>query len=117
MTTLGTRIKTARGLKNLTQEALAVHVGVARATLASWEIDRASPGAQELARLSEVLAVTVDYLVKGPGDSEEEGPLDWPEGVKFLRRASEKLTDDMKRKMIRAMEQFLEEDKPDPKDQ
>ena len=117
MSTLGSRIKAARSLRKLTQEMLAAKIGVARATLASWETDRWSPGPEELARLSEVLAVTVDYLVKGSDTSGEEEPLDWPEGVKFLRRASEKLTDDMKRKMIRAMEQFLEEDKPDPQDQ
>lgn len=112
--TLGRRIRAARRLKELTQEELGRQINVARATLASWEIDRAEPSADDLVALAARLGVTVDYLLGAPEQkAATEDPLDWPAGVAFLRRAQSELTPEMKQKVIKAMEQFLEDDNAD----
>lgn len=75
-----------------------------------------SPSPQVLKALASVYGVSYEYLMQlagyldpGKVDTVEE---DWPEGVNFIRRASKELTPEMKRKMIRAMQQFLEDDEP-----
>ena len=77
-----------------------------------------SPSPQVLKALATVYGVGYEFLMQRAGyleqgnvDSVEE---EWPEGVRFIRRAAKELTPEMKRKMIRAMQQFLEDDKPDP---
>lgn len=110
---LGRRIRAARRAKEWTQEELARRINVARPTIASWETDRAEPGADDLVALGARLGVTVDYLVGSPEPSAPGSAIDWPAGVAFLRRASTELTPEMKRKMIKAMEQFLEDDNAD----
>lgn len=78
-----------------------------------------SPSPTVLEALATAYGVSYEYLMElagyfkpGKVDEIEES---WPEAVQFLRRASKELDPEMKRKMIRAMKQFLEEDTPDPK--
>ncbi len=75
-----------------------------------------SPSPAVLEALATAYGVSYEYLMElagylKPGKSDEIEES-WPEGVQFLRRASKKLDPEMKRKMIRAMQQFLEEDTP-----
>ena len=77
-----------------------------------------SPSPSMLKALAAAYGVSYEYLMELAGYLEpgkvEAIEEEWPEGVQFLRRASQKLTPEMKRKMIRAMKQFLEDDDPDP---
>lgn len=73
MGTLGTRLKSLREGKELTQVELASMIHVNRATLANWEIDRATPDADTLQQLADVFGVSVDYLL-GRTDIREPGP-------------------------------------------
>ncbi|NLP27155.1 MAG: helix-turn-helix domain-containing protein [Clostridiales bacterium] len=61
--TIGSRVRDLRDSQGLTQEALAAKLGVARATLASWETGRRSPDAETLKKLASVLQTTTDYLL------------------------------------------------------
>jgi len=68
--------------------------------------------------LARVYDVEYEYFMQLAGYLEQHQDVaeleqEWPEGVAFLRRASKQLTPAMKRKMIRAMQQFLIEDEPD----
>lgn len=131
MQDLGRRIRATRILRGLTQQDLAEMVHVDRTTVTAWELAHRKPDPVDLGRLADALGTTIDWMVTGrdgivvaseikganpkaSSDDRSEANLDWPEGVQFLRRASKELTPDMKRKVIRAMEQFLEEDKTSP---
>jgi len=61
----GARIRAARVHAGLTQEELAVAVGVSRSAVAQWETDRAGQVGGNLARIAEVLSVSVGHLLTG----------------------------------------------------
>ena len=58
---------------NLTQEALAEQVGVARQTIVKWEAGESAPDLEAAGRLAEALEVSLDDLVNAP---EGEIPAD-----------------------------------------
>jgi len=60
-----------RKRKNMTQEALAEQVGVARQTVVKWEAGESAPDLETAGRLAEALEVTLDDLVNMP-----EGEMD-----------------------------------------
>ena len=51
---------------NLTQEALAERVGVARQTIVKWEAGESAPDLETAGRLAEVLGISLDDLVNAP---------------------------------------------------
>lgn len=57
------RIKSARQKKNLTQAQLAAALNVGRTTVTMWETSSQSPDKDALVRLSQLLNVSVDYLL------------------------------------------------------
>jgi transcriptional regulator with XRE-family HTH domain len=61
----GERIRSARMAAGMTQEALAREVGVTRSAVAQWETDRAGQIGGNLARIAEVLGVSVGHLLTG----------------------------------------------------
>lgn len=63
MDTLGEKIKRLRTQENMTQEELAQRLGVARATVASWEINRREPDYATLRKIASIFGVTIDYLL------------------------------------------------------
>jgi transcriptional regulator with XRE-family HTH domain len=65
LTTAGARIKAARIQAGLTQEDLAREIGVSRSAVAQWETDRAGQIGGNLARIAEVLAISVGHLLTG----------------------------------------------------
>ena len=67
----GDRIRAARVAAGYTQEALAREVGVTRSAVAQWETDRAGQVGGNLARIAEVLGVSVGHLLTG---GSREGP-------------------------------------------
>ena len=74
---IGKNLQKLRKQKNLTQEALAEAVGVARQTIAKWENEESTPDLEMSGRLAEALAVTLDDLVNAP-----EGELDSRPGMR-----------------------------------
>jgi transcriptional regulator with XRE-family HTH domain len=62
---MGTRIRTARRERGLTQDELADRVGVSRSAVAQWETGRTGQVTGNLSRIAGVLEVNVEYLMYG----------------------------------------------------
>ena len=60
---LGRRILECRQNKNVTQEELAVRIGITPQALSKWERNQSLPDTALLADLCRVLGVSVDYLL------------------------------------------------------
>ena len=58
------RIRKIRAEQGVSQEALAELLDVSRQTISKWENGKVRPSADNLARLSQALGVSVDALVK-----------------------------------------------------
>lgn len=67
--TLGEKLKEARNLSGLSQEQLADKLNVSRSAVAKWETDKGMPDVMNLKAISELLQVSVDYLL----NDEEQG--------------------------------------------
>lgn len=61
---IGDKLAKARKTHNLTQEQLADLLGVTRQAVSRWEAGLAYPETDNLVRLSEILEVNCDYLLK-----------------------------------------------------
>jgi transcriptional regulator with XRE-family HTH domain len=68
---LAARIVGLRQRKGWSQEMLADRLAVPRERLAKWEAGKHAPPPEELIRLSEVLAVSLDELLAGRNRMEE----------------------------------------------
>ena len=64
------RIKELRSQKKISQQKLADLLGVSRSAVSMWEIDASQPDNDTLLKLSEILNISVDYLL---GRSDEPG--------------------------------------------
>ena len=60
--TLGKLISARRKLLRLTQDDLAVLLGVSKSAIAKWETDRGIPDRDNLKKLSEVINVPLEHL-------------------------------------------------------
>lgn len=61
--TLGGRIRSARRIKKMTQEALADSIGAARPSISYWETGRVKPDSESISKLAAVLEVPIAYLL------------------------------------------------------
>lgn len=61
--TLGEKIKESRKQCGLSQEQLAEKMSVSRSAVAKWETDKGMPDVDNLKALSQLLSVSVDYLL------------------------------------------------------
>jgi AbrB family looped-hinge helix DNA binding protein len=71
---IGKNLQKLRKQKNMTQEALAEQVGVARQTIAKWETGESTPDLEVSGRLANVLGVALDDLVNAPEDELDSRP-------------------------------------------
>ena len=71
---IGKNLQKLRKMMNLTQEALADKVGVARQTIAKWETEESTPDLEMSGRLASVLEVSLDDLVNAPDDELDSRP-------------------------------------------
>lgn len=69
---LGKQIKKYRSELGLSQETLAEKIYVSRQTVSNWENDKNYPDINSLLRLSEILQVSVDILIKGDVEKMKE---------------------------------------------
>lgn len=63
---IGKNLQTFRKQANLTQEALAERLGVARQTVVKWESGESSPDLETAGKLAEILHVSLDDLANMP---------------------------------------------------
>lgn len=61
---IGDKIAKARKVQNLTQEQLADCLDVTRQAVSRWESDLAFPEMDKLVKLSQILQINCDYLLK-----------------------------------------------------
>jgi|GEM_PF-1791442 len=61
--TTGQKISFLRKKKNITQEALALSMGVSRQSVSAWEGDAVLPNTEQVVRLSKTFGVSTDYLL------------------------------------------------------
>ena len=59
---IGRKLRILRKEKRMTQQELADHLGIKRATISNYEIGRRSPHLSELRRISEYFGVGLDYF-------------------------------------------------------
>lgn len=65
MMTIGARIKTLRVLYSITQDQLAITIGVSRRQVVYWETNHDTPSAQRIPQICEALHVSADWLLTG----------------------------------------------------
>lgn len=61
---LGKRIASMRGYRQMTQEQLGSIVGVSKQTMSGWEHDTSKPNADYIRKLCLALKCTADYLLE-----------------------------------------------------
>ena len=98
MNTIGQQLKTLRKSQRMTQQAVADRVGITRATLSNYEIDRRTPDLNTLRKLAECYGVGLDYFGVVPAD----------EVLELLARAkdvfeSEHISDERKNELFDAI--------------
>lgn len=62
------RIARARHIAGLTQDQVADHFGIRRASVAQWEGKRSKPSVQKIIQLAALLNTTPDWLIDGRGE-------------------------------------------------
>ena len=62
MNTIGKQLKSLRKSQKMTQQSVADKVGITRATLSNYEIDRRTPDLKTLRKLAECYGVGLDYF-------------------------------------------------------
>lgn len=98
MENFGLRLKESRKIKNLRQADLALKLGMEKHNAVSnWENGISKPTADDLQRISEILEVSIDYLLKGEKkEAEEKGAEYWRE--KFYKQLE--ITNELQGKKI-----------------
>ena len=105
--TFAERLKELRKQAHLTQVELAKRLGIGQSSYADWERDRKKPTQENLVKISQVLGVSIDYLV---GNSEEKSnDLD---NIELLFRMNSKgLSEEEKEIFKKELFEFMEERK------
>lgn len=62
MNNIGSKLKTLRKGRKLTQEQVAEMLGITRATVSNYEVGRRSPHISELKRIADFYGVGLDYF-------------------------------------------------------
>lgn len=70
---LGTKIQEARKKLNITQEQLADMLDVTRQSVSRWESDVVYPDMEKIVKLSNILEVSCDYLLKNEEIVDKKG--------------------------------------------
>lgn len=88
-TPLGERVREQRRKRGLTLEGLAERVGSSKSYM--WEIENKEvvrPSAEKLAMIATALDTTVEYLLAGDGEKEEENAEDTAFFRKYKKMAA-----------------------------
>ena len=70
---MGSKLAQARRKNNLTQEQLAQQLGVTRQAVSRWESDAAYPETDKIVRMSQLLGVSCDWLLRDGADDAGNG--------------------------------------------
>lgn len=106
---LGTRLRELRENRGLYQKDVATKIGVTPGAISYYEKDIKKPGRDVLDKLASFYGVTTDFLLNGKKNTLSDIEKKFPEGVHILRRASQELTEEDRKKMVKLIEAFLDE--------
>ena len=70
---MGSKLAQARRKNNLTQEQLAEQLGATRQAVSRWESDAAYPETDKIVRMSQLLGVSCDWLLRDGADDAGNG--------------------------------------------
>lgn len=89
--TKGEKISKHRKILGFSQEDLANKLDISRQSVSKWELNESDPDLTNLVKLSQLLNITIDYLLNDSVDSVEyplknnfKCPFVWPIGFGFL---------------------------------
>lgn len=103
------RLKNLRKQARLTQVDVAGQLGISQQAYASWERGLKKPTQENLVKISQVLNVSIDYLVGNSDEGVKEDELD---NVELLFRMNSKgLTEEEKAVFKKELIEFMEERK------
>lgn len=103
------RLKELRKQAHLTQVELAKRLGIGQPSYADWERGKKKPTQENLVKISQVLNVSIDYLVGNSYEVVKENELD---NVELLFRMNSKgLTEEEKEIFKKELIEFMEERK------
>mgnify|MGYP000115225084 CR=1 FL=1 len=103
------RLKELRKQAHLTQVELAKRLGIGQSSYADWERGKKKPTQENLVKISQVLNVSIDYLVGNSYEVVKENELD---NVELLFRMNSKgLTEEEKEIFKKELIEFMEERK------
>lgn len=103
------RLKNLRKQARLTQVDVAGQLGISQQAYASWERGIKKPTQENLVKISQVLNVSIDYLVGNSDEGVKEDELD---NVELLFRMNSKgLTEEEKAVFKKELIEFMEERK------
>lgn len=99
---LSMRIRIARQRARMSQEALALNLGVTRSAVANWEgAEGVLPASARLARLAEITDVSFEWLATG------RGPLRHARGTdKVSEMEAEFVHDEKERRLLQAFREM-----------
>ena len=61
---IGSKLRTARNEKGITQEQAAELLGVSRQTISNWENNKSYPDIISVIKMSDIFSVSLDHLLK-----------------------------------------------------
>ena len=103
------RLKNLRKQARLTQVDVAGKLGISQQAYASWERGIKKPTQENLVKISQVLNVSIDYLVGNSDEGVKEDELD---NVDLLFRMNSKgLTEEVKKIFKKELIEFMEKRK------
>lgn len=103
------RLKELRKQAHLTQVELAKRLGIGQSSYADWERGKKKPTQENLVKISQVLNVSIDYLVGNSYEVVKENELD---NIELLFRMNSKgLTEEEKEIFKKELIEFMEERK------
>ena len=89
---LGDRIKDLRKRKGIQQETLAEELNINVTTVSGWENNKSMPRSELLARLSEILGISIDYLFFGDDAMRRDKVKEYIEEATVNKRGELKYT-------------------------
>ncbi|MBN6186359.1 helix-turn-helix transcriptional regulator [Aneurinibacillus thermoaerophilus] len=103
------------------QRQLSIASGISNGTIARIEAGTQKPQPETLKVLAQYLrGITYEelleragYIDSGTHKENEDIESEWPEGIKVLRRANEKLSPAKKKQMLKIIQALIDEDEED----
>ena len=109
------RFKLLREERKLSQSEIAKNFDLSPSAIGMYEQGRRTPDPLSLKKIADYFGVSTDYLIGATDIRNIVGVVDeleqeFPEGIQVLRQASKKLTPEEKKKMVKLIKVYIEED-------